>query len=274
LSRAVRIRTDVAARPMSYPLEQPGWPPVSSARAARLRVAWHRRSLQGSWASAGDWWHPACDALVEGLVAGRDVRPCVRRLGRARSHLGVPIEETMDDVSALWAVFSRDDPPAAVLRAVAAGWAEAGLEPAGAASCFDAITGLATRAHLDARLSELYRAGELGGPVPQHQLVVLDVGFIPELDSAEEVAWRQLDVVCRCSEALRRVFTSGQVLARLAPARLGALARTGPDVARHLADLEGMLAAAALPDIAPVIWVEALPRTYGLVPALLADLAR
>ncbi|HEX5532662.1 MAG TPA: hypothetical protein VFX33_02855 [Actinomycetales bacterium] len=270
----MRTRIDVVARQLGGPPEQPGWPAVSSPRAARLRATWHRRSLQGSWASAGDWWHPACDALVEALVVGLDARPCVRRLGRARSHLGVPIEETMDDVSALWEVFARDEPPAAVLRAVAAGWAEAGLEPAGAASCFDAITGLATRAHLEARLSELYRAGELGGPVPQRQLVVLDVGFIPELVSAEEVAWRQLDVVCRCAEAMRRVFTTGQQLARLAPARLGALARTGPDLARHITDLESMLAAAELPDIAPVIWVEALPRTYGLVPALLADLAR
>jgi hypothetical protein len=239
-----------------------------------LRAAWHGRTLQSSWASAGDWWHPACDALVEALVAGRDARPSVRRLGRARSHLGVPIEETMDDVSAHWDVFSRDDPPAAILRAVAAGWAEAGLEPAGAASCFDAITGVATRAHLEARLSEHYRSGELGGAVAQHQLVVLDVGFIPEVVSAEEVAWRQLDVVCRCAEAMRRVFSTGQLLARLAPARLGALARSGPDLAGDIAELEAMLAAAELPDIAPVVWVEALPRTLGLVPALLADLAR
>lgn len=246
---------------------------MSSGRASRLRREWYRRSVHGSWTSANDWWDPACDALVEALVAGRDPHPAVRRLGRARSHLGVPVEEAMDDVMALWDVHGRSEPPARVLQALAGGWAEAGLEPAGAASCFDAITGLCTRAHLEARLGELYRAGELGGQAAAHQLVVLDVGWLPG-PAVEEAAWRQVEAVYRCAEALRRVFSSGEPLGRLAPSRLGALARTGPDLSKQLASLEALLAATGSDDLVPAVWVESLPRTFGLVPQLLADLAR
>jgi hypothetical protein len=263
------------ARPGVPQPRESGWPAVSDVRAARLREAWFTRSVETCWSAASDWWDPACDAVVEALADGRDPRPVVRRLGRARSHLGVPVEETLDDVIALWDVQSRREPPARVLRAAAAGWAEAGLEPAGAASCFDAMTGLSTRAHLEARLGELYRSGDLGGTVPGYQLVVLDVGLMPVAEGVgDDGPWRHVEAVYRCAEAVRRVFGTGETLSRLAPARISALARTGPGLTGRLGALDGLLAAAADPDVSPSVWVESLPRTYGLVPQLLADLAR
>ena len=211
---------------------------------------------------------------MEALVAERDARPAARRLGRSRSQLGVGGEETMDDVVVLWHVHARREPPAGVLQALVGGWAEAGLEPAGAASCFDTITGLTTRAHLEARLAELYRSGELGGPQPAYRLVVVDVGVAGGQHPAAHVAWRQVEELCRAAEAARRVFLGGETLTRLAPMRIGALAPSGPVLSRRLAALEDLLQAGAEPDVVPAVWVEALPRTFSLVSQLLADLAR
>ena len=249
------------------------WPPVQSEAAARLRTAWYRRSLQGSWTSAPDWWHPACDALIEALVANRDVRPAARRLGQARARLGSTVEETTDDVLALWDQHAHADPPARVLQAVAAGWAEAALDLTGAASCFDPVTGLFTRAYLEARLGELYRTGALGGPALAHQLVVLDLG-LPPGEGPGLSGWRQVAGLYRCAEAVRRTFAGGETLTRLAPARIAALASSGPGLSRKLAGLEALLAAGAEPGVVPAMWVESLPRTFGLVPGLLADLSR
>ncbi|GAB2700402.1 hypothetical protein [Thalassiella azotivora] len=211
---------------------------------------------------------------MEALTTQSDPRPAVRRLGVVRSRLGVTVEETMDDVIALWAVWARTEPPARVMQAVAAGWAEAGLEPAGAASCFDPVTGLCTRAHLEARLAELYRSGALGGRAAGYQLVVLDVTVLPAPRRAEDLAWRQVEAIGRSAEALRRAFHDGETLARLAPARVGALAESGPDLNGKLGALDALLAAGAQPDVAPAVWVEALPRTFSTVPQLLVDLGR
>jgi hypothetical protein len=257
------------------PLPEPhDWPAVSSSQAATLRDSWYRRSAGASWSSSTDWWDPACDAVVEALAGGTDPRPAARRLGVVRSRLGATVEETMDDVIALWAVWSRSEPPAKVLRAVASGWAETGLEPAGAASCFDPVTGLCTRAHLEARLAELYRSGALGGRAAGYQLVVLDVTLLPAPRRSEDLAWRQVEAVSRSGEALRRVFHDGETLVRLAPSRVGALAQSGPELNGKLGALDALLAAGAQADVAPSVWVESLPRTFSTVPQLLVDLAR
>lgn len=238
---------------------------VSASDQARLLLTeWQAHSLQVGWFSRSDWWDPACDAVVESLVAGTDVRPPVGRLGNARAQLGCTIEETLDDLAALYVVRGVGVPPVDVIRALAAGWAESGLREIGAASCYDTATGLTTRAYLEARLGELYRDGRPGHPADALCLIVVDVDAAPGLPG--------LPMMCRISEVLRRTFTQGHTIARIASGRFVALAPVGPALPAQLKSVESSLCE---PEVAGAsLWVESLPRTFGLVPGLLDDLGR
>jgi hypothetical protein len=73
---------------------------------------------------------------------------------------------------------------------------------------------------------------------------------------------------------MRRTFTNGETLARLAPGRVVALCASGVDVAARLIMLEGLLNGGHDDDLSPAVWIESLPRTFGPVHGLLTDLSR
>jgi hypothetical protein len=234
--------------------------------ADELRERWKAASLNVGWASPTDWWDPACDALTEALVDTRDPLSPANRLGRARAELGCPAEEAIDDLVALWHCWIGVDPPVAVVRALTMGWAEAGLEPIGVENCLDPVTRLATRSYLEARLSELYRDARPAHPAEAYTLIVVDVD--------ESSALAGLGRICRVAEVMRRTFTNGETLARLAPGRVVALCASGVDVAARLIMLEGLLNGGHDDDLSPAVWIESLPRTFGPVHGLLTDLSR
>lgn len=237
------------------------------ATVDELRTKWSTASADGGWLAVSDWWDPACDAVTEALVAGGDPGPAIFRLGHVRAELGCGIEETIDDVVALWRVFGGTEPPVGIVRQLAAGWADAGLTPVGADSCIDPITRLFTKAYLEARLGELYRQGRSGLPADEYTLVVVDVGDIPRMDS--------LVAMGRVAEALRRVCCTGETVAVLAPGRAVALCRQGADLAGQLSELDVLLGGGQLGDsMHAAIWTESLPRRFSLVQSLLQDLSR
>ncbi len=232
-----------------------------------LLTRWRAQSVALGWLAVSDWWSPACDALAEAMVVGRSPLAVVARLGAARAELGCGIEETIDDVTALWHVCTGGDPPLEVVRAVAGGWADTGLLPIGADSCIDQLTRLTTRAYLEARLAELYRDGRPGRPAERYCLLVVDIGKVHTL--------ADLGAISRVAEALRRTCTNGETLARLGPGRAVALCEAGPDLAMRLAMLEGLVQNPELgKDLHAAIWVESLPRAFSLVQGLLFDLSR
>ena len=232
--------------------------------AAALQENWRRESLATGWFSPADWWDPACDAVVESVLSGADPLAPVARLGRVRAELGCTIEESLDDLAALFVAAGAQEPSLETVRALAGGWAESGLQEVGAASCFDSVTGLCTRAYLEARLAELYRDGRPGHPADQLCLVIVDIGIPGDLNG--------LPALHRTSEMLRRTFTKGSTLARIGPGRFLAVTAAGPALPGHLKTLEGLLSGHE-DDTAAAVWVESLPRTYGLVGGLLDDLA-
>lgn len=250
---------DLLARPAPTAMTLPD-------AAAALQDAWRRESLAGGWFSPADWWDPACDAAVESLLSGgTDLLPCVARLGQVRAELGCTIEESLDDLTALFVASGATEPPLQAVRALAGGWAESGLREVGAASCFDSVTGLSTRAYLEARLGEMYRDGRPGHPADQLCLVVVDMDIPSTLGG--------LPALHRTSEVLRRTFTTGTTLARIGTGRFVAVAAIGPALPGHLKALESLLADHD-DETTAAVWVESLPRTYGLVHGLLDDLAR
>ncbi len=237
---------------------------AASEAIQTLSEAWLRASLDAGWRGIGDWWHPACDSVLESLVLRRDPSTSIARLGRARAELGCTIEESIDDLVALWRVYARTEPSAETLRALAGGWAEAGLEPVGADTCIDPMTRLATRAYLEARLSELYRDARPGRPAELYTLVVVDIG--------QSAGLTNLADMCRVAEALRRCWNNGEPMARIAPGRAVALVTPTDGLSARLEELQDLLCGPGEPMCA-AIWVEELPRTFGMVEGLLLDLA-
>lgn len=230
----------------------------------KLTARWRSESEQHGWLAASDWWDPACDAVVEALLAGHSVEPALTRLGHARAELGCGIEETLDDLSALWKAHFGTDPTALAMRALASGWADAGMRPMGADSCIDPLTRLVTKAYLEARLSELYRDGRSRHPAELYCLIVVDVGEI--------TSFIGLSTMGRVAEAMRRVCTNGETTARLARGRAVVVCPNGPQLAEQLSELDALLNDEKTEHAS--VWIEALPRTFPLCQALLTDLSR
>ena len=136
-----------------------------------LRDQWRRSSLASVWLRPSDWYHPAVDGLAEAVLTGGDPTEAAQELGRARSHDGVGLGESLDDLTCLYATMGAHQPPMSVVRALCEGWTD---EQAGAfttSTSLDAETGLPTRQYLDLRLTEAYaRAGASPGG-----LTVIDV---------------------------------------------------------------------------------------------------
>lgn len=241
-----------------------------------LRRHWFQQSTAGGWLYDPDWWHPACDAVAEALVHGRPADPALRRLGAGRADLGCTVEETLDDVLALWRVLDGGEPPARVTRALLGGWAEAGMDRSENSCCTDTVTGLATRSHLQSRLGEMYREVPGDPPAAGYVLVVLDLCLPEPAGPGVAPGLARVGAVCRAAEVLRRAFPHGPVRARLAPARVAALVRSGRELSEGLATVEALLdsAPSGPGDAVTTCWVESLPRRWSLVSELLADLSR
>ncbi|WP_284292248.1 hypothetical protein [Luteimicrobium album] len=162
--------------------------PPLEAPAQRLRDRWRDESLAAVWLHDGDWYHPAVDALVEGIVEQRDVTGAAERLGRARAQLGVGIGEAMDDITCLYAVNGAEAEPQ-VLRAVSVGWVVGNETAPAPVGLVDPWSGLPTLDYLLLRLRETYgEAARQGKDVTTtHALVVVDVA-VDQLTSFQRLA--------------------------------------------------------------------------------------
>jgi len=245
--------------------------PPLEAPAQRLRDRWRDESLAAVWLHDGDWYHPAVDALVEGIVEQRDVTGAAERLGRARAQLGVGIGEAMDDITCLYAVNAADAEPQ-VLRAVSVGWV-AGNEAAPApVGLVDPWSGLPTLDYLLLRLRETYgEAARQGKDVTTtHALVVVDVAV------AQLTSFQRLARAAAMGAVMTDAFGDGHPMAVAVPGvyaalvprddELGARVRELRAAVDRAAEERGVSAVVRRP---PRVWVEGLPPSVDDVPALL-----
>ena len=120
----------------------------------------------------------------------------------------------------------------------------------------------------DVTASSLIADARPGHPAERYALVVVDIGDRVRVPG-------DIAPISRVAEVLRRSFTRGETLARLAPGRAVALCPHGADLAGTLCAVDGMLATPHLEhDLHAAVWVESLPRTFALVQGLLLDLSR
>ncbi|MCK2214504.1 hypothetical protein MF672_011985 [Actinomadura sp. ATCC 31491] len=238
-----------------------------------MTARWRARSLAAGWSLADDWWTPEADCLLKAM---REARPrlgereqgggehdltadACRALGAARAGAGVGIAEAMTDLAALWTAARLGEPPFAVLRAFAAGWAERSFAPMGELGCEDPLTGLASAAYLRTRLAQLYRGSAAGTCL-----------VVAEPDRRAPELAERLAAALNLATALRRAFPGDETLALLAPSRVAALTRADDLLAGKLARLR---AAEILYGTRPQVRVRPLPKAYGQALALVRTLS-
>ncbi|MHC6219173.1 hypothetical protein [Arthrobacter sp. MMS24-S77] len=119
---------------------------------------WQAVSFKRGWRVRTDWLQPEVELTVTSLETGSVVPAgTARSLGAARARSGVGISETMTDFRALFAAADRRLDLDA-LQSLAEGWAE-GADPESVISCTDVYTGLATPAHFQGFIHELFASG-------------------------------------------------------------------------------------------------------------------
>ncbi|HET7683270.1 MAG TPA: hypothetical protein VFK34_06355 [Marmoricola sp.] len=227
------------------------------------------------------------EALGEALVAGHDVEAACSVTGRELARDGVDMAAALDGLQTTYAVVCSRQPDFDATHALCLAWSEETLAYLHQLSCEDPLTGMATLAHLRARLTEIYRGVEqrdasitTSTPIGEvgWALVVIDLPRVSVEDRFEHA----LHLV-RASETVRLVFPGSEAIAQIAPSRLGVLARRTDRLGRRAAALRTLLADVGLADrdtdvdregSTVRVWIEGLPSTDASAGALLDELAR
>jgi hypothetical protein len=186
--------------------------------------------------------------------------------GRELARAGVPLGEALDGLwTTVWMV-RRREPDHPEVRALSVAWSEATLAYLHQLTCADPLTGLATQAHVQGRLAELYRepGAEDGGGRRPHALVVVE-------PRAHAGSLQHAARLTQLGELGRTVFPAADTIARVGPRRVVVLTARDDRLARRVSVLRRMLDNAH-PDAR--LWIEGLPDTHAGAMALLEELAR
>lgn len=214
------------------------------------------------------------EAVAEALVAGSDpTAPCTV-VGSVLAADGVSLGEALSTLRSTYATLGLGDPAFAATEALSLAWSEETLAFVSDVSCEDPLTGLASGAHLRARLSEIYREAALAGGSPRatHALLVVDLCN----DSGDE-AWRrdpfdQALCLAGAAEVVRGVFSGGETFARVGNEKVVALVRREPHLGTIVPGLREELQRARVAT-RPRIWIEGLPDDPDLAAMVLSGLA-
>lgn len=218
---------------------------------------------------------PRFEAVGEALACGMGSVDTCAVVGQALAQDGVPLDEALDGLETTYRLVRGTPPDHADTRALAGAWGEATLGYLHRLTCEDPVTGLASLAHLQSRVSELYR-GELRGRPPgaSHTLVVIDLpGFRGgPVGGATDLLAADLRVL-GFAEVARAVFDGDETIARVARDRVVVLAHRDAGLGRRVALARRMLdRLRGTPG--PRLWVEGLPAAAPGAATLLDELAR
>jgi hypothetical protein len=190
-------------------------------------------------------------------------------VGRRAARSGVDLGVALDRLRATAAHAHGQEPTYDAVRALCVAWADETLGLVNRVSCEEAVTGLATPAHLQARLREAYRSGESAALA----LVVVDlVGPAGRTGATIDVvsgAYRDLQVV----ERSRLALGGGLVVCRACEGRWLLLVRRTPALGGEVGD-----AVTLVEDVTGAgrvrAWIEGLPHSWEGAVALVDELSR
>ncbi len=211
------------------------------------------------------------EAVGEALASGMGSVDACAVAGRELALDGVALDEALDGLLATSSLVRGTEPDFGDARALAEAWSESTLEYLHRLTCEDPVTGLASLAHLQSRVSELYRGQLRDRPARDtHALVVIEVSHPREARPTMTEPFASDLRTARYAETARTVFSGSETLGRLGRHRIvvvtGRDERLGQRVTlarRLLSRLEGDAR----------VWIEGLPSTSAGAAALLGELA-
>lgn len=211
------------------------------------------------------------EALGEALAADRDVEAACSVTGRELARDGIDMAAALEMLRRTYAEVVGREPTFTATYALCLAWGEETLAYLHQLSCEDPLTGLATMAHVRARISEIYRGEELAGlpPGSTHALVVVDLPRRSTEDRFEH-ALRQVRTV----ETVRLIFPGSESIGEMSRTRIAVITRRDQVLGRKVKALRTLLAENET-GAAPVrVWIEGLPTGDDAAGAVLDELAR
>jgi GGDEF domain-containing protein len=217
---------------------------------------------------------PEFEAVGEALASGSGALvEAYAVLGHRLAVEGISLDEALSGLDTTFRMVLGTPPTFSDTRALSVAWSESVLGYLHRLSCEDPVTGLATMAHLQSRLAELYRAEASHGSVADsHALVVLDVGPHVAGEAAGAGVLTEDLRVARAADAVRTAFAGQETIGRVTRHRLTVLAPRDERLGQRVALVRRLLAHDAPADAR--VWIEGLPRTPDAAAATLAELAR
>ena len=215
------------------------------------------------------------EAVGEALASGYPVGAACALVGRDLARDGVDLGEALDGLRATYAEVLAGAPTVEAVEALALAWGEETLGFAHQISCEDPLTGLASLAHLRARLCEVYRAGELAATsaAATHALVVVELPLLAGVEGREGRFGRALWLV-RVAETVRLVFPGSETICQAGGSRLIVLGERTGLLGRKVVALSGLLDGLGGPGRGVQVWIEGLPAGNDAAASLLDELAR
>jgi hypothetical protein len=218
------------------------------------------------------------EAVGEALVAGSPVHAACAVVGRELARDGVDLGEALDGLRSTFAQVRRRDPDFASTEALSVAWSDETLGYLHQVSCENPLTGLATLAHLRARLAELQRGAEVSGTpaANRYALVVLD---LPAHESEGgnvngDGRFGRALLMARIADRARLVFAGEESIGEASPSRLLVLAPRTDDLGLRVVVLRDLIADTTSLGGAVRVWIEGLPSSHAAMAALLDELAR
>ncbi len=215
------------------------------------------------------------EAVGERLAAGSDASAACAMVGREMARDGADLGEALDGLRATYARVLGGEPDFRAVRALGLAWSEETLGYLHQLSCENPLTGLASLAHLRARLAEIYRAEQQEGPTisASHTLVVVDLPLLGRPAVWEESFGSTMWLV-RLAEQARMVFPGEETICQASPRRVVVLAGRGDRLAERVGLLRDLVG-----DLVPEtwrarVWIEGLPTSNHGAGLLLDEIAR
>lgn len=213
------------------------------------------------------------EAVGEALVAGSRAHAACAVVGRELARDGVDLSEALDSLRSTYAQVLGHEPDFASTEALSVAWSDETLGYLHQISCENPLTGLATLAHLRARLAELQRGAEANDRPAgtAHALVVIN---LPAHDLDDDGQFGRALLMARVADRTRLVFSADESIAEASPSRLLVLAARTDDLGLRVVVLRDLIADTTSLGGAVRVWIEGLPSSHAAMAALLDELAR
>jgi hypothetical protein len=248
--------------------------PTRTSRKRAVTTSDECQEMPERLRNASEGRYPARFAAIgEALVAGTPVHAACAVVGRELARDGVDLGEALDGLRSTFARVLSREPDFASTEALSVAWSDETLGYLHQVSCENPLTGLATLAHLRARLAEIQRGAEVDGrpATDSHALVVVDV---PHVGAGSAGHFGRALEMARIADRARLVFSGEESIGEASPSRLLVLAPRSDDLGLRVVVLRDLISDSAPLGGAVRVWIEGLPSSHAAVAALLDELAR